>query len=144
MLFPYTTLFRSWIALGSVLCGGVHEYLSGMLCLRQNGKSISEISGKYLGNGAMQFMRGFTVILLIMVGAVLLIGPARIMGDLTAGLAGYSVRIWIIFGSYVLSTGLPIDKLIGKIFPVFGFALLFMAFGMFVFVVWHGLHVPGL
>src|SRR3546814_17507584 len=65
-----------WIALGSVLAGGVHDYLTRMLCLGQNGKSISEISGKYLGNGVMQLTRGFTVILLTMVGAVFTIGRA--------------------------------------------------------------------
>lgn len=133
-----------WIAIGSVLAGGVHDYLSGMLCLRHNGKSISEVSGHYLGNGVMQFMRGFTVVLLIMVGAVFLIGPARIMSDLTTGFAGYSFWIWAIFAYYLLSTVLPIDQLIGRIYPVFGFALLFMAAGILVMMVWKGLPVPEL
>lgn len=133
-----------WIALGSVLAGGVHDYFSGMLCLRHNGKSISEISGFYLGGGVKQFMRGFTVVLLIMVGAVFLIGPARILGNMTEGFAGYSFWIWVIFAYYILSTVLPIDKLIGKIYPVFGFALIFMAAGILVMMAWKGLPVPEL
>lgn len=133
-----------WIAFGSVLAGGVHDYFSGMLCLRHNGKSISEVSGRYLGGGVRQFMRGFTVVLLIMVGAVFLIGPARILGDLTGGFAGYTFWIWVIFAYYILSTVLPIDKLIGRIYPVFGFALLFMAVGILVMMIWKGLPVPEL
>ncbi|QEC52503.1 carbon starvation protein CstA [Anseongella ginsenosidimutans] len=133
-----------WIALGSVLAGGVHDYFSGMLCLRHNGKSIAEVAGYYLGGGVRQFMRAFTVVLLIMVGAVFLIGPARILGNMTAEFAGFTFWIWAIFLYYILSTVLPIDKLIGKIYPVFGFALLFMAVGILVMMVWKGLTVPEL
>ncbi|HYH55189.1 MAG TPA: carbon starvation CstA family protein, partial [Anseongella sp.] len=133
-----------WIALGSVLAGGVHDYFSGMLSLKHNGQSISEVSGHYLGGGVRQFMRGFTVVLLIMVGAVFLIGPARILSDMTSGFIGYSTWIWVIFIYYVLSTILPIDKLIGRVYPVFGFALLFMAAGILAMMIWKGLPVPEL
>lgn len=133
-----------WIALGSVLAGGVHDYFSGMLSLKHKGESISEVSGRYLGDGIKQFMRGFTVILLIMVGAVFVIGPAKILAGLTEGYMGYSLWIGVILVYYILSTILPIDKLIGKIYPVFGFALIFMAVGILVMMFWKGLPVPEL
>ncbi|MFS8617637.1 MAG: carbon starvation protein A [Solitalea sp.] len=133
-----------WIALGSVLAGGVHDYFSGMLSLRHNGKSISEIAGMYLGTGVKQFMRAFTVILLVMVGAVFLVGPARILADMTSGYVDFGFWVATIFGYYILSTILPIDKVIGKVYPVFGFALLFMAAGILVMMFWNGLAVPEL
>lgn len=133
-----------WISLGSVLAGGVHDYFSGMLSLKNKGESISEVSGYYLGDGIKQFMRGFTVILLLMVGTVFIIGPAQIMSGITEGFAGYGFWIFVIFIYYILSTVLPIDKLIGRIYPVFGFALLFMAVGILVMMIWKGLPVPEL
>src|SRR3990170_3507534 len=114
-----------WIVLGSIFAGGVHDYCSGMLSLKHKGKSIAEISGLYLGNGVKQFMRGFTVIMMIMVGAVFIMGPAKILDDMTGNAAGMTLWIWIIFVYYFAATLFPIDKLIGRLYPVFGFALLF-------------------
>ena len=74
-----------WIVLGSVFAGAVHDYFSGMLSIRHNGLSITEIVGIYLGNGAKQFMRGFTVILMILVGTVFIMGPAKILSGMTPG-----------------------------------------------------------
>lgn len=68
-----------WIVLGSVFAGAVHDYFSGMLSIRHNGLSITEIVGIYLGNGTKQFMRGFTVVLMVLVGAVFIMGPAKIL-----------------------------------------------------------------
>lgn len=133
-----------WIVLGCLIAGGVHDYFSGMLSLRHKGKAFTEISGKYLGNGAGYFMRFFTFVLLIMVGAVFMVGPANILGEMTRGWA--SPEFWVggIFCYYILSTILPIDKLIGKIYPVFGFVLLFMAGGILVMMVGKGMLVPEL
>lgn len=133
-----------WIVLGCIFAGGVHDYFSGMLSLRHNGQSFSEISGTYLGNGVRLFMRGFSVVLLIMVGTVFIMGPARILSDLTDGFGGTVFWAMAIFIYYVLSTVLPIDKLIGKIYPIFGVALLFMAVGIMTMMVYNRLPVPEL
>ena len=130
-----------WIVLGSVFAGGVHDYFSGMLSLRHQGESITELTGYYLGNFMKQFMRFFTLLLMIMVGAVFIMGPAKILEGMT-GFGGVRMWVGIIFIYYVLSTILPIDKLIGKIYPLFGFALLFMALGITVVMVKDGLPIP--
>lgn len=120
-----------WIALGSVFAGGVHDYFSGMLSVRHDGKSISEIVGIYLGEGARKLMRVFSVVLLILVGTVFMTGPAGLLADL--GFFGIeNINIWIafIFVYYFLATILPVDKIIGKIYPFFGFSLLVMAGGI--------------
>jgi carbon starvation protein CstA len=133
-----------WIVLGSIFAGGVHDYFSGMLSIKHNGKSITEISGMYLGNGVKQFMLAFTVILMIIVGAVFILGPAKIIDDMTGNFAGMNMWIWIIFLYYVAATMLPIDKVIGKVYPVFGFALLFMAVGISIMMIAKGLPIPEL
>ena len=120
-----------WIVFGSIFGGAVHDYLSGMLSLRRNGASLPELVGEQLGSGVKQFMRAFSLILMVLVGAVFVSGPAGLL----AGMVGsISVTWWIvvIFVYYMLATLLPIDKLIGKIYPIFGFALLFMAIGILI------------
>lgn len=133
-----------WIVLGTIFAGAVHDYFSGMLSVKHQGKSITEITGHYLGGSVKQFMRVFTVILLIMVGTVFIVGPAKILDDMTGGFAGMAPWLWIVFIYYVASTILPIDKLIGRIYPVFGFALLFMAVGIAGMMVAGGLPIPEL
>lgn len=133
-----------WIVLGSIFAGAVHDYFAGMLSIRHRGKSISEISGMYLGNGVRQFMRLFTVVLMIMVGTVFIMGPAKIIDDMTGNFAGMSVWVSAIFLYYIAATLLPVDKLIGRLYPVFGFALLFMALGISVMMVVKGLPIPEL
>ncbi|MDH4092083.1 MAG: carbon starvation protein A [Cyclobacteriaceae bacterium] len=121
-----------WIVLGSIFAGGVHDYFSGMLSIRNEGKGIAEITGKYLGPYLKVFMRGFTVFLMIMVGTVFVVGPANILDELTSGWLGANGWVWIVFVYYVLATILPVDKIIGRIYPVFGVALLFMAMGLLI------------
>ena len=133
-----------WIVLGSVFAGGVHDYFSGMLSIRHNGLSITEIIGIYLGNGTKQVMRGFTVILMVIVGAVFIMGPAKILAGLTPNLLSMTFWVWVVFIYYILATMLPIDKIIGKIYPVFGFALFFMAFGLITALFVKGYHIPEL
>ncbi|MCR1934294.1 carbon starvation CstA family protein [Clostridium tepidum] len=129
-----------WIVLGSIFAGGVHDYFSGMLSVRHDGASIPEVVGKYLGPGFKQFMRGFSVILLILTGVVFIIGPAGLLNTLT----GYDKVIWIyvIFIYYVLATMLPVDKIIGKIYPIFGLCLLIMAIGVAVGLIIQGYNIP--
>ncbi|TRX60082.1 carbon starvation protein A [Fulvivirga sp. M361] len=133
-----------WIVLGSLFAGGVHDYFSGMMSIRHEGKSISEVSGYYLGNGVKQFMRLFTVLLMIIVGAVFLLGPAKILAGMSEGYIGLSAWVMIILVYYILSTILPIDKVIGRFYPIFGFALIFMALGLFMAMFAKGMSVPEL
>ena len=118
-----------WIVFGCIFAGAVHDYLSGMLSLRHDGAGYPELVGKYLGQGTRKVMLVFSILLLIMVGAVFVYSPAVILGGMTGDGSGSSLMLWIviIFASYLVATLLPIDKIIGRIYPVFAFALLFMA-----------------
>ncbi|NMC41385.1 MAG: carbon starvation protein A [Bacteroidales bacterium] len=133
-----------WIVLGSVFAGAVHDYFSGMLSIKHNGLSITEITGIYLGTGVKQFMRGFTVVLMVLVGAVFITGPAGILAGLTPSTLNVTFWVWVVFVYYILATLLPIDKIIGKIYPVFGFALIFMAVGLIIALLAGGYHIPEL
>lgn len=117
-----------WIVFGTIFSGAVHDYMSGMLSLRNDGASISEITGKYLGNGMKQVMRVFSVILLVMVGIVFMVGSAGLLANMT----GWYKPIWvlIVLVYFFLATLLPIDKLIGKLYPIFGVCLIIMALGV--------------
>ncbi|RAV29581.1 carbon starvation CstA family protein [Sinomicrobium soli] len=131
-----------WIVFGSIFAGGVHDYLSGMLSVRHNGLSISEIVGVYLGKHLKQLMRVFTIVLLIFVGTVFLVGPAKIIAEMFE--SGWSAGVWmlIILVYYLLSTLLPIDKMISKIYPVFGMAMLVMALGLLTALFSGEYHIP--
>jgi carbon starvation protein CstA len=133
-----------WIVFGSIFAGAVHDYFSGMLSVKHKGLSIAEIVGIYLGTNAKQIMRGFTVVLMVIVGAVFIMGPAKILASLTPGSLTMTFWVWVVFIYYVLATLLPIDKIIGKIYPVFGFALLFMAVGLTSALIVKGYHIPEL
>lgn len=156
-----------WIVFGSIFAGGVHDYLSGMLSIKHNGLSITEITGVYLGNGTKQFMRIFTVMLMVIVGAVFVVGPAGILNDITFNLStldnpgsghhvmksvsvffqnlgGVKFMVLMVFSYYFLATLLPVDKLIGRIYPIFGFCLVFMAIGILLMMVINKLPVPEL
>lgn len=119
-----------WIVFGTIFAGAVHDYLSGMMSERNNGASISEIVGKYLGPVMAQVMRVFSVILLLMVGVVFMVGPAQLIALLTP--SALNVQFWtiVILIYYFLATLLPIDKIIGKIYPIFGLCLIIMALGI--------------
>lgn len=116
-----------WIVFGTILAGGVHDYISAMQSGRNNGASISEVVGKYMGPIMMQVMRVFSVILLVMVGCVFMVGPAGLIAILTP--ENLDVKFWtiVILIYYTLATFLPVDKIIGKLYPVFGVALILMA-----------------
>ena len=114
-----------WIVIGCIFAGGVHDYFSGMLSIRHDGASVPEIVGDSLGNGMKQLMRVFSVILLLLVGIVFVSAPAQLLTNLTP--LSMPVLVIIIFCYYFIATIMPVDKIIGKIYPVFGFALVFMA-----------------
>ena len=125
-----------WITFGTIFAGGVHDYFSGMLSERNDGASISEICGIYLGNGMKTVMRIFSVVLLVMVGTVFAVGPAGLIvtlfknGGFTGVITNTEMWLWIILAYYFIATFLSIDKIIGKIYPVFGICLIIMAIGV--------------
>ncbi|MBR4688735.1 MAG: carbon starvation protein A, partial [Bacteroidales bacterium] len=132
-----------WIVFGCIFAGAVHDYMSGMLSLRHDGAGYPELVGKYLGQGTKKVMLVFSILLLLMVGAVFVYSPAVILGDMVGDGGRGSMMLWVvvIFAYYVIATLLPIDKIIGRIYPVFAFALLFMAVALMVclFVKWPSL-----
>lgn len=131
-----------WIVLGSIFAGAVHDYLAGMLSIRNNGESLPEMIGRYLGRRFKQFMRGFTVVLMILVGAVFVAGPAGLLAKLTPEHLDTTFWIIVVFVYYILATMLPIDKIIGKIYPLFAAALLFMAVGILLMLFVHHPQLP--
>ena len=118
-----------WIVFGCIFAGAVHDYLSGMLSMRNGGASLPELVGKYLGKTTKGTMLVFTVLLLIMVGTVFVYSPAEILHSI-----GGETMMWviIIFAYYIIATMLPIDKIIGRFYPIFAFSLLFMAAALMV------------
>ncbi|WP_426708970.1 carbon starvation CstA family protein [Cetobacterium sp. SF1] len=129
-----------WIVFGCIFAGAVHDFLIGMMSLRDDGATVAEIVGKYLGNGARTFMRFFSVILLLLVGVVFIMSPADILNSMT-GINRF-ILIGIIIIYYMLATILPVDKIIGKIYPLFGGCLLIMAAGIAIGILGEGYHVP--
>ncbi|WP_353892586.1 carbon starvation protein A [Proteinivorax hydrogeniformans] len=129
-----------WIVFGSIFAGAVHDFFSGMLSIRHKGASASEIIGIYLGDNVKKIMRVFSVVLLVLVGTVFMAGPAGILADLT----GMTARTWImvILGYYFIATILPVDKVIGKVYPIFGAALLIMAGGIAIGLFTNGYQIP--
>ncbi len=131
-----------WIVFGSILAGGVHDYLSGLLSMRNRGGSISEIVGFYLGPAMKNFARVFSVVLLVLVGTVFVTGPAKLLAGLTPGAVSYNAWLGVVLVYYFLATMLPIDKLIGRLYPVFGLILLVMAVGIAGGLVVEGYALP--
>lgn len=118
-----------WITLGGIFMGAMHDYLSGMILLRNDALSLPEVTGRYLGGGVRRFMRLFTVVLMILVGAVFLLSPAQLLGSILPAVP-VPTWVWIILVYYFVATLLPIDRLIGRIYPLFGVALVTMAVGL--------------
>lgn len=131
-----------WIIFGSVLGGAVHDYMVGMISERHDGLSIAELSGIYLGKGAKWGMRLFSVLLLLLTGTVFVNSPAALIAKLTPEWMGVNFWIVVILIYYVLATLLPIDKIIGKLYPVFGIVLITMAVGIFIGIIAGGHSVP--
>ena len=127
-----------WITFGTIFAGGVHDYFSGMMSERNEGASIAEVTGKYLGPVMQNIMRVFSVVLLIMVGTVFAVGPAGLIVTLckNGGMSGMltTTLFWliIILIYYFIATFISIDAIIGKIYPVFGICLIIMAVGVII------------
>ena len=133
----YGPMAYVWIVIGCIFMGATHDYFSGMLSIRHDGTSLPDIVGKYLGNNVRKFMTFFTGFLLLAVGVSFVNGPADLLGNLT----NMSMTPWlyVIFADYILATLLPIDKIIGKIYPFMGMALIFMAVAVGGYLIYGGL-----
>lgn len=130
-----------WITFGGIFMGAMHDFISGVILVRNDGLSIPEIVGRYLGGGMRQFMRLFSIVLLVLVGVVFLRSPASILGQMIPQVS-YHTWIGIIIVYYFVATLLPIDKIIGKLYPLFGAALIFMALGLMGAILFGGYEVP--
>ncbi len=127
-----------WIVLGSIFAGGVHDYFSGMMSVRYQGKSIPDVVGFTLGDFFKQFMRVFSVILLLLVGVVFVTAPATLMAKLTPDWMNKNFWLIVIFCYYFLATVLPIDVIIARLYPIFAVVLIIMAVGVAGGLVYHG------
>lgn len=137
-----------WITFGTIFCGAVHDFSVGFLSMRHDGTSVSELTGLYLGKLMKTVMRIFSVILLLMVGVVFAVGPAGLISLLIGNSGGGGLLtnkiFWlaIIFIYYFIATFVPIDKIIGKVYPLFGICLLVMAAGVGIGLFTHGYSIP--
>ena len=123
--------------------GAMHDFLSGVMLVRNDGLSIPEAAGRYLGTGMRQSMRLFSVVLLVLVGAVFLLSPADILSGMVPSVP-HTVWVWLILAYYFVATLLPIDKIIGKIYPIFGVALILMALALLGVLLFGPYRIPEL
>lgn len=131
-----------WITLGGIFMGAMHDYLSGVISLRNDGHSLPEIIGKYLGRGMHRFALVMIPILMVLVGGVFIVTPAKVLTSMTD--MPYLVWVGIIIIYYFVATVLPVDKIIGKIYPLFGAALIIMALSMFCLLMFGDYTIPEL
>lgn len=131
-----------WIVFGTIFAGAVHDFTAAMISLRQGGVSLPESVGNELGSGMRHVMRVFSVILLILVGAVFVLTPSGLLASMTPDALDITFWTVAIFLYYLLATMLPIDKLIGKLYPLFGGALLFMALALMGVMIFGDVHIP--
>lgn len=118
-----------WITLGGIFFGAMHDFFSGVMIMRHDGRSLPEIIGIYMGITTRSVVRVFSIALLVLVGAVFILSPAELLASMLPEITK-SAWVWIILAYYILATMLPVDKVIGKIYPIFGIALIAMAAGL--------------
>lgn len=131
-----------WIALGTIFGGAVHDFISAMISVRSQGDSLPELVGRELGPSVKQILRVISIVLLVLVGAVFVLTPAALLAGMTPGWATTNFWIAVIFLYYIMATLLPVDKIIGRFYPVFGFVLLFMAAGLLWVLLTGGQPIP--
>ncbi len=134
-----------WIIFGCIFGGAVHDFVAGSISLKHKGASLSEIHGIYLGKTIQNIMRVFIVVLMVLVGVVFVKGPADLLYLLTSK-QGWIINeyfwVFIIFAYYLVATVLPINQIIGRIYPIFGIALLIMVFGVGIGMMVEGYQLP--
>ncbi|NVC92593.1 carbon starvation protein A [Vibrio natriegens] len=133
-----------WIVIGCIFAGAVHDYFSGMLSVRNGGASVPTITGRYLGNGAKHFMNIFAIVLLLLVGVVFVSAPAgmitNLINDQTSLNVSMTTMVIAIFAYYIIATIVPVDKIIGRFYPLFGALLIFMSVGLMTAVAFSSEH----
>ncbi|MEB9506665.1 carbon starvation CstA family protein [Bacillus anthracis] len=133
-----------WIVIGAIFAGAVHDYLTGMISIRNKGAHIPELAGKFLGNAMRHIVNVFSLLLLVLVGTVFITTPASLLDIVLQGKVSITIILSVIFVYYILSTILPIDKIIGKIYPVLGALLLISAIGIGGMMIIKGSPIPEL
>ncbi|MGC9422361.1 MULTISPECIES: carbon starvation CstA family protein [Vibrio] len=133
-----------WIVVGCIFAGATHDYFSGMLSVRNGGASVPSITGRYLGNGAKHFMNIFAIVLLLLVGVVFVSAPAGMITNLINSQTDFTVSmtsmVVIIFAYYIIATIVPVDKIIGRFYPLFGALLIFMSVGLMTAIAFSSEH----
>lgn len=133
-----------WIVIGCIFAGAVHDYLTGMISIRNRGAHLPELAGKFLGKGMKHVVNAFAILLLLLVGTVFVTAPANLLSSITPDWVSFGLIIGAIFIYYVLATLLPIDKVIGRLYPIFGALLLISALGVGISLVVTGAPIPEL
>ena len=137
-----------WITFGTIFAGGVHDFASGFMSMRHQGLSVAELTGTYMGNAMKQVMRVFSTVLLFMVGVVFAVGPAGLLAYLCGqgGSAGILTNkyFWlaVVFAYFFIATFMSVDKIIGKLYPIFGICLIVMAIGVGAGTIIRGYQIP--
>ncbi|NJI14737.1 carbon starvation protein A, partial [Staphylococcus agnetis] len=133
-----------WIVVGCIFAGAVHDYLTGMISIRNRGAHLPQLAGKFLGQAMKHVVNVFTLLLLLLTGTVFVTSPALLLHNLMDGRIALGFIIFVIFVYYILSTVLPIDKIIGRIYPVFGALLVISAVGVGFRLIQTGAPIPEL
>lgn len=133
-----------WIVFGAIFAGAVHDYLTGMISIRNGGAHLPQLAGKFLGKSMKHIVNGFSVLLLLLVGTVFVTAPAELLSGILPAGVGLGVIITVIFAYYTLATLLPVDKIIGKIYPILGALLLLSAIGIGGGLIVQGQPIPEL
>ncbi|KIL52079.1 carbon starvation CstA family protein [Jeotgalibacillus soli] len=131
-----------WIVVGCIFAGAVHDYLTGMISIRNRGAHLPELAGKFLGKAFKHVVNAFAILLLILVGTVFVTAPAALIADLTPAWVSMGVIVTLIFIYYIAATMLPVDKIIGRLYPIFGALLLISALGVGGALVVQGAPIP--
>lgn len=133
-----------WIIVGCIFAGAVHDYMLGMISLRNNGAHLPELASKYLGKPVKHVVNIFTMLLLMLVGTVFVTSPANLIDSITPSWLGLSVIVILIFVYYIISTVLPIDKALGKVYPWFGAILIISTIAIGISLLFSGYSIPNL
>src|SRR5699024_4793454 len=133
-----------WIVVGCIFGGAVHDYMVGMISLRNDGAHLPELSSKYLGKPMKHFVNIFSILLLLLVGTVFVTSPASLIESLTPDFMTTGIIVALIFGYYIVSTFLPIDKAMGKVYPWFGAILIISTVAIGLSLIFGGHALPEL
>lgn len=131
-----------WIVIGCIFAGAVHDYFSGMLSLKHKGEQFPNLVGRYLGNGMKVFINILSIILMILVAAAFTASPAQLISSITP--LSFTVSLMIVFAYFVIAAVLPINQIIGRIYPIFGAILIFMAVSIGIALLFNGQPIPNL